>query len=117
MIHVLLNTTVFRQDPQRKKASFHALSELGKSQRLSLHIPYIVQKEFIGYLQDEYLENLDQLKGSLAKLVRKNLPASITESLKQFQSKTKGFDKRVFAHLEKEFSTWTDPPLISQTPP
>jgi PIN domain len=107
MIHVLLDTTAFRQDPQRKKAPFQVLRDLAKSGRLTLHIPYMVQNEFIGHLQDEYLSDLTNLTSALSKLDRKSLPKSIAKSIKSFQRKAKTYNTRLCSHVEGQFLTWS----------
>jgi len=47
MIHVFLDSSIYRQDPLRKSAAFQALARMGNADEIALHIPYFVKHEFL----------------------------------------------------------------------
>ncbi|HAW82340.1 MAG TPA: hypothetical protein DCX27_23145, partial [Balneola sp.] len=55
MLHLLIDTSVLRQDPQRKSASFLVINRLGNLGELITHIPYVVQREFLSQRENEYV--------------------------------------------------------------
>lgn len=108
MMHILLDSCIFRQDPQRKSAAFQALSKLGASGELTLHIPYFVKNELLTQREKEYLKHLGGLKKHLAKLVNKPLSGEIKNIVTSQLEAVKPLQSIITSWLADEFSAWSD---------
>jgi PIN domain len=47
LIHVVLDTSIYRMDPKRTQAAFQAFARLCKWGAVTLHVPYFVKREFL----------------------------------------------------------------------
>jgi hypothetical protein len=74
VIHVCLDTSILDQDPQRKKAAFQALTKLASSGHVKVHLPFVVEKEFLSHREDSYSKPLSEISSALHSLER--LPLS-----------------------------------------
>lgn len=46
MIHVVIDTSIYRTDPKREKAAFRILAKLAINGFVRVHIPHVVEREF-----------------------------------------------------------------------
>ena len=106
MIHVVLDTSIFRKDPFRKKAAFELLYKLGKTNRLKLHIPYFVKNEHLSQKIHEYIKPLETTIQNLKTIHRKPLPENVKQEVeKQLESLNKiHFD--TVSYVETDFDDW-----------
>lgn len=70
MIHLILDSTVYRSDITRKSAAFQTLSIFLKKTHITLHLPYIVEKEFTSYLIEEFKVHNNKILKEL-KIIKK----------------------------------------------
>jgi len=75
MLHVVLDTTAYKEDPQRKRAGFQALGQLCQQGAIVLHIPSIVRREFISHLGHDLENVLEETVRSVRRLQRIDEPA------------------------------------------
>lgn len=108
MLHVLLDTNILRQDPQRKSAAFQVLGRLGNAGSLKIHIPYLVRKEFLGHREEEYVEPLQEIEKIYSKIVKKPLPTELQEDLTKQSSALIASISEVCEWVESEFKVWCD---------
>ncbi len=74
MIEVLLDTNIYASDPWRAKAGFIALTRLAKSGKLRLHIPYLVQKEFLSQQVEIQEKHINSISTAIVQLQRRVSP-------------------------------------------
>lgn len=106
MLDVVLDTSVFRNDPWRKKADFLALARLGKAGKIKLHIPYFVQREFITHLFSEYYDShLTAIEKSISKIER-NLPDDLAGRLLELEKQFIELKNDIAECPERDFHDW-----------
>ena len=47
MMHVVIDTSVYRTDPKRSRAGFHAITRLAVARQIRIHLPYYVRQEVL----------------------------------------------------------------------
>lgn len=53
MIHVLLDTSIYRSDPPRRRAAFQTLAALCEAGDITLHVASIVKREFVSHFANK----------------------------------------------------------------
>lgn len=77
MIEVILDTNIYSSDALRRTARFNALVRLAKLGKLRLHIPYIVQKEFLSQQTEQFEQLLNSINNGIIELQRRTSPTLI----------------------------------------
>jgi hypothetical protein len=108
MLHVLLDTNILRQDPQRKSVSFQFLGRLGHSGDLVIHIPYVVWMEFISHWGEEYVEQIQAIEKRYSEIVKKPLPTELKEDLIKQSSALISSIPEVRSWLKHKLTEWCD---------
>lgn len=102
MIHVFPDTTVFRDDPMRRKAPFKVVERLAELGKIVVHISEVSRREFVTQQEQHFDDQLAALKKTLKELNKKipdpELLAGLTKEIDTLQAKR--------GHVEKEFSDW-----------
>lgn len=106
MIHVVLDTTVYRADPKREKAAFRALSRLASAQEVTIHIPEVVRREFISQQKEQYSQHLQILLREMRTLARCSLPDSLRDFLDATTDRVKSAGSQLETFSEQEFGDW-----------
>lgn len=70
MLHVLLDTSIYRGDRKRNKAGFRALSRLLRGSKVQLHIPYWVKREFLSQQRVDLEESLTSMLTNANRILR-----------------------------------------------
>jgi len=74
MIHVLLDTSIYRNDPPRRRAGFQTLTKLCTAREITLYVPSIVKREFISHFANKGEAQLAETLAKVKKLSK--APAS-----------------------------------------
>jgi rRNA-processing protein FCF1 len=107
MIHVVLDTNVLRSHFTSRTKGFDALTSLGKSGLIQLHIPYIVEKEYISQLSKQEKDKFDNASSSLNSLKRSHFVSRTNESFfKETISKLSKLEKSAVSNIEQKFASW-----------
>lgn len=106
MLHVLFDTSVLRQDPQRKSAAFQVISRIGNAGELIIHIPQVVKLEFLSHRENEYLKPLEKAESGFDKVSKKPLSDSLKESLEQQGLVINESISNVKKWVHQEFKYW-----------
>lgn len=77
MIHVVLDSSIYRAKPRLDSPEFKALSFLAKKQCVLVHIPYVVEHEFSSFLVFDHRHRLE-------KAIKTTSNLSIYQKLKEF---------------------------------
>ncbi|MDP8207677.1 MAG: PIN domain-containing protein [Candidatus Electryonea clarkiae] len=108
MIHVILDSTIFRQDPKRKSAPFQMLVKLGIAHQLVLHIPYYVKYEFLTNRQEEYSKSLRAIATNLNNLTRQPLSNKLKDELEGQKLVFNSLTPEILEWVEHDFDSWCD---------
>ena len=70
MIHLVLDSSIFRKSPRLDSPEFAVLSEMMKAGRVTLHIPYVVEREITSTLERDQHERLSRAISNISKALR-----------------------------------------------
>ena len=87
MIHIALDTSGIGKNKSQKDASYLALKRLIKANLLTVHAPYVVQRELETQELEYYLKEYRQLKESLKKFLRVPKSPLVHEIINDIQKK------------------------------
>lgn len=73
-MEVVLDTNIYSNDALRRTARFNALTRLAKAGKLRLHIPYVVQREFLSQQTEQYEQLANSINNGISELQRKISP-------------------------------------------
>ena len=81
MIHLVLDTTVYRSNPSMDNLHFKAIEKLALAGELKLHIPYVVLREFQTQQREHYSKDLAKAISGLSGLTKKSLDKAIASKV------------------------------------
>lgn len=108
MIHVLLDSCIYRADPKRQKQSFRALTRLTRAGRVRVHIPAYVKGEVVSQQQLRVREELAKLMGAADSIPRSTSDATILGQINQLLTLAKELEGQADKLLAAEFQSWID---------
>ena len=106
MIHVALDTSIYRADVARTKQAFRALERLAAVGFLQVHLPYVVQKEFTTHRQAEFRKHSTTILSEIRSLERLGLDDSLGEKVRQLRVAVEELQPQLARHAEREFQDW-----------
>ena len=106
MLHIVIDTSIYRTDPWRKKAAFKAVERLAKADKLKLHVPYFVKEELISFARSEYENHVDKLQQEISRLQQKPLSKKLTNQLNKFRGQFETIKDDLTRFPETEISQW-----------
>ncbi len=68
MIHIALDTNIYRKNPQLDSPEFKAIVFLAKNECICLHIPFFVENEFKSFIEAEQEKRIDTVISKLKKI-------------------------------------------------
>jgi hypothetical protein len=102
MYHVIIDTSVLRQDPQRRSAASRRLQQLVDEGHASIHIPEIARREFLTGITTEYRKHFNAAEQALGN-VRSDYLDQITPNLR---ASLRDARKRMGETWQAEFAEW-----------
>ena len=108
MIHIVLDTNIYRSDPNRSKLNFKAIERLGKANLLKLYIPYIVEREFQTQQREIYSKDVQKSLSGLDGLLRKQLSIDILEEIVSLKSRIEVIEEKILADAENQIVYWAE---------
>jgi predicted DNA-binding protein (UPF0278 family) len=106
LIHVVLDTNIYRNNPRRDNLHFKALERLSKMSVICVHIPYVVLREFQTKQREIYLKDLEKAVSGLTGLSKKQLDKTALDKLNEIKSEIeKEFDK-ILSSAESQITVW-----------
>lgn len=107
MIHVILDTNVLRAHFMSKTKGFDALTSLGTSDLIQLHIPFIVKKEYVSQLTKKEKYKFNSASSSLNSIKRSYFVSDTNEDFfKETISKLGKLEKSAVRKIEQQFDRW-----------
>jgi len=116
MIHIVADTTVYRNDPKREKAAFKALARLAQGKHVTLHIPEIVRREFLSQEEQFLHENAKAIEDALHNLTKRPMDPKGIEHLKKVAGASADIAKKLGPSASKEFDAWAKSILAKDHP-
>lgn len=106
MIHVVLDTNIYRNNPDRDNLHFKALEKLSKADSLCLHIPYVILREFQTQQREIYSKDLAKAISGLSGLSRKLLDKGILDKLNATRVELEGESENILSNAENQITNW-----------
>jgi hypothetical protein len=106
MIHLVIDTSIYRTDPRRIKAGFKAIERMAVAGLIKLHIPCVVLKEFLTQQTTETAKHLKSINDGLDALGSMPCNAGINAALEQVRQKAETLAKTLEDFPEAEFKEW-----------
>lgn len=106
MIHVALDTSGIGKNKSQKDASYLALKRLIKANQLTIHAPYVVQRELETQELEYYLKEYRLLKESLKKFLRVPKSESVHEIINEIQKKIEESEITINNDAESFSKSW-----------
>jgi len=106
LIHVVLDTNIYRKCPSRDNLNFKAIEKLSIAKWVLLHIPYVVEREFQTQQREIYEKDLKKAVSGLAGLERKQLSPEILEKIKKLRDDLDKDYKSILSDAELQFINW-----------
>jgi len=105
MIEVVLDTNIYSSDSLRRTARFNALVRLAKSGKLRLHIPYIVQKEFLSQQTEQFEQWVNSINNGIVELQRRTSP-TLVKKLDEVKESFSIIQDDLVSYPALDFSKW-----------
>ena len=104
----MLDTNIFRKNPSLDNASFIALAHLASNSHVKLHIPYIVQEEFVSQKIEEYEKHINGIESGLKALINKKVTGEEKGKLTSYASGIATIKQNIQERMRTEFSNWVE---------
>lgn len=108
MIHVVIDTNIYRQNPGRNNLGFSAIEKMAKVGLIKLHIPYMIEREFQAQQRKIYSDDLVKISSGLTGLSRKQLSQSISERINLIKAEFDREAEGILADAEDQFVQWAE---------
>lgn len=108
MIHLVLDTSIYRADPGRKSPAFKAIERLLKAKIVKLHVPYVVEREFQTQEREKHKEAMDKVLSGLSYLSGKGLSATTLKKIVTYQKEIQDLQQGILEDAEKEIIDWLE---------
>jgi hypothetical protein len=105
-IHVVLDSSILRQDPRRKSASFDALEELCDKGLAKMHLPEVVCKEMQTYLAAEQQQALHEITNALGRFGRRDIPVQGKEGIDAASVVLEKYKEAILNQPQASFDEW-----------
>ena len=105
-MHVLMDSSIYCNDPKRGSAGFRAISRLAAAGRISIHVPYYVYKEFVTHQEDQLKNAIQKIRQGATTLTRLTDDQGIMSTAEAVLKKAGALETNLAAHAEEPFSTW-----------
>jgi len=106
MIHVALDTNIYRQSPRLNSPEFKSLAYLAKRKSICIHIPYFVEHEFSTHLVHDHKRKIDSAIKSISGIAKhKKLKGIVTGLEKCLHELQKNKDD-LYNETKEEFIEW-----------
>lgn len=82
MIHIVLDTSIYREKPRLDSKEFSLLQGIASSKKITLHVPYVVEREFTTFLEKEQREKLQRVITAISRALEFDPHGPISKQLK-----------------------------------
>jgi hypothetical protein len=106
LIHAVLDTNVYRSNPDRNNLNFKAIERLSTANLLKLHIPYVVEREFQTQQREIYSKSLSKALSALSGLLRKKISPEIIEKIESLKNEIESESDKILSDAENQIIQW-----------
>jgi hypothetical protein len=103
---VAIDTSILRQDPKREKAAMRALGRLASGGKVAVHMPEVVQREFVSQQTAELENRLRNVETALSSILRISANGELSEFAEQVANRAKRLSTEAAEMAASEFSGW-----------
>ncbi len=108
MLHIAIDTSGIGLNRKSSDENYEALQRLVQNNQITVHIPYIVQKEIESQEKDYYLENFNQLKKALRRFSNVNKTQNLSTEINNFKTKMDSLEQDFINDSEKFSKVWIE---------
>jgi len=108
LIHVVLDTNIYRNNPDRTSLNFKAIEKLANAGLVKLHIPYIVEREFQTQQREIYSKDLTKALSGLSGLSRKQLSQDVLEKVNAIKASLEAESESILTDAEIQLIHWAN---------
>ena len=108
MLNIVIDTSVLRRDPFRRKVGFKTIERLAGASKIKLHFPDVVISEFSEHLVSEYGRQFEVLGEHLGKLAKRTFTDSIKERLQSFEREVSSLREEAVGNPRIEVREWAE---------
>jgi hypothetical protein len=106
MIHVLLDTSIYRSDPPRRRAAFQTLTALCEAREITLHVPSIVKREFVSHLANKTEALLAETLVRVKKLRKAGAANDTRQMVSTAVTALEGLNGKYAEFVQESFDAW-----------
>ncbi|MBA3913772.1 MAG: DUF4935 domain-containing protein, partial [Acidobacteriales bacterium] len=106
MLHVIIDTSIYRQDPRREKSAFRALTRLCKGKKVKLHVPEFVRREFVSQQQQLIEKDILAAKKGAESMIKKSPEGAIAEHANVILAEVESSFEMAWEWADNEFESW-----------
>lgn len=107
-MHVVIDTSVLRQDPRREKAAIRGLERLASGRKITVHFPQFVREEFVSQQTAELGKRLKDIDGALSAIARSVKGEELDESADRIKGDISEFGSGALVAVGTEFEKWVE---------
>lgn len=108
MIHLVLDSSVYRRSPRLDSPEFKILSYLASTGSLTLHLPYIVEREFTSYLEQIQKERIELATRKITSALNFDGHGPKSQGLSIILEKLKADAQELVAERSESFIHWIE---------
>jgi hypothetical protein len=108
MIHLVLDTSIFRSDPKREKPAFRAVKQLAQVGHLKLHVPYWVKREFVTQQSSLISDRLAEITSAAKGILRSTTQQDLIRYAQEINDDVDSMRARSADLLLVEFNQWLE---------
>lgn len=108
MIHIAIDTSAIGKNRSISDANYKALKRLVDSNKLTIHIPYIVKKEIESQEKDFYLQEYKQLQKSLRQFNRVQKPPELYKKITQIKDEIEQLEDTILLDAVRFSNAWVN---------
>lgn len=108
MIHVVLDTNIYRNNSDRRNLNFKALEKLALANAVRLHITYVIEREFQTQQRDIYSKDIEKSLSGLSTLIRKQLSPDLSEAVNRLRDELELTKEKILSDAENQIVKWAE---------
>jgi len=106
MIHLLIDSCIYRADRKRNKPAFRAVLRLARTGKLQLHVPAYVKGEVVTQQQRDIREQLSKLRGAAEAILRTTAQADLCAHAEDVVRTAGSMHARADGLIAAELQSW-----------
>lgn len=106
MLHVILDTSIYRNDPKREKAAFRALTRLCEGKKVTLHVPEYVKREFLSQQQAAVEDEIRAITKAAKSIARRSRDEKLIAYANEVVAAADKMMPKIGVRTTEEFTRW-----------